>query len=455
MPHERAFDLLALHTKNGACALGLDTEIGTIESGKKADIVFINLSEFRMNSILSDDNAEQILEVVLQEASSQQVSDVMINGEFYVREGHVLTYSEEDLAREGQAIFKKFLSFSEQKETYPSSPATILQFSAQQKSESKSSLMIQLLKKDSKSFRRDEQYLRHKLMALIQKKQRVNFQIMLRKYLEMMKYNSDYKKENQVKTLNLILIAILLLIVTIETAIAQSYAGDGATVEPTMLIDKPTAGLLKRGAYSITSNFYQEGGVLLGISVGMFDPFMFGISYGGTNIIGPNKIEMNPMPGINAKLRIVSESSVMPALAIGFDSQGKEPYVDSLSRYTIKSPGVYIAASKNYEFLGNLSVHGGLNKSMETNDGDKDLDMYVGAEKSIGRDISIMLEYDFAENDNNNHAIGKGNGYLNFGFRWTWGKGLVVGFNLKNITKNQNNVDVANRTLQIDYIGNF
>ena len=270
-----------------------------------------------------------------------------------------------------------------------------------------------------------------------------------------MKYNSDYKKENQVKTLNLILIANLLFIVTIETAVAQSYAGDGATVEPTMLIDKPTAGLLKRGAYSISSNFYQEGGVLLGISVGMFDPFMFGISYGGTNIIGPNKIEMNPMPGINAKLRIVSESSVMPALAIGFDSQGKEPYVDSLSRYTIKSPGVYIAASKNYEFLGNLSVHGGLNKSMETNDGDKDLDMYVGAEKSIGRDISIMLEYDFAENDNNNHAIGKGNGYLNFGFRWTWGKGLVVGFNLKNITKNQNNVDVANRTLQIDYIGNF
>jgi hypothetical protein len=273
----------------------------------------------------------------------------------------------------------------------------------------------------------------------------------------MMKYNPALKKENQVKKINFILMISFLMTAALETAIAQSYAGEGATVEPMMLIDKPTAGLLKRGSYSVTSNFFQNGGVLVGISVGIFEPFTFGISYGGTNIIGPNKIDMNPFPGMNAKLRIINESSLAPALAIGFDSQGKEPYLeaDTLKRYTIKSPGVYIAASKNYEFLGNLSLHGGLSKSMETSDGDKDLDIYVGAEKSIGKDISIMLEYDFATNDNNNYAVGKGNGYLNFGFRWTWGKGLVVGFNLKNVAKNQDNVHIGNRTLQIDYIGNF
>ena len=259
------------------------------------------------------------------------------------------------------------------------------------------------------------------------------------------------------KKSSLILLISLLITLTSETSVAQSYAGDGATIEPTMLIDKPTAGLLKRGSYSVSSNFFQNGGVLVGISVGLFEPFTFGISYGGTNIIGPNKIDMNPFPGVNAKLRIVSESSLAPALAVGFDSQGKEPYLnaDTLKRYTIKSPGVYLAASKNYEFLGNLSFHSGINRSMETIDGDKDLDVYVGTEKSIGRDISIMLEYDFATNDNNNYAVGKGKGYLNFGFRWTLGKGLVVGFNLKNLTKNQANVNVGNRTLQIDYIGNF
>jgi len=133
---EGAYGLLALHTKNAAYSLGLDAEIGTIETGKKADLVFLNLSEFRMNSILADEDAERILEVVLQEASSQQVSDVMINGEFYVREGHVLTYSEEDLAREGQEILKKLLSFRKQKAAELQTPAPILKFSRQQKIES-------------------------------------------------------------------------------------------------------------------------------------------------------------------------------------------------------------------------------------------------------------------------------------------------------------------------------
>jgi hypothetical protein len=260
-----------------------------------------------------------------------------------------------------------------------------------------------------------------------------------------------------VKTIRNILSFGFLIIVSLNLADAQSYAGSEATIEPTMLIDKPTAGLIKRGSYSVSSDFYQNGGMLVGISVGIFEPFTFGMSYGGTDIIGKNQIHMNPLPGVSAKLRLVSEGVLMPAFAFGFDSQGKEPYLkaDSLKRYTIKSPGIYLAASKNYLFLGNLSIHGGINKSLETGDGDEDLNMFVGVEKSLSNDISIMLEYDFAVNDNNARAIGKGNGYLNFGFRWSWGKGLLVGFNLKNITKNQDNVNVGNRTLQIDYLGEF
>ncbi|MFZ1976849.1 MAG: hypothetical protein WAV76_02745 [Bacteroidota bacterium] len=241
------------------------------------------------------------------------------------------------------------------------------------------------------------------------------------------------------------------------TMLAQSYAGEGATSEPTMLIDKPTAGLLKRGTYSVSSEFYEQGGVLMSLAVGIFDPFSFGISYGGTNIIGPEKIAMDPIPGVQAKLRIFNESSAMPAIAIGFDSQGKGPYLkaDSLQRYTIKSSGLYAVASKNYAILGNLSIHGGINRSLEQADGDSNLDMFLGVEKSAGKDISLMLEYDFATNDNKNQALGKGNGYLNFGLRWSWGKGVTVGFNLKDITRNQDNVDIGNRTLQIDYIGAF
>ena len=56
----------------------------------------------------------------------------MINGEFYLREGHILTYSEEDLAREGQVIFKKLLSLHKQKAVPLPPPAPILRFAIQE-----------------------------------------------------------------------------------------------------------------------------------------------------------------------------------------------------------------------------------------------------------------------------------------------------------------------------------
>ena len=253
------------------------------------------------------------------------------------------------------------------------------------------------------------------------------------------------------------LIVVALMIPAFGSALAQTRgtAGDAGTLEPTMVIDKPTAGMLRRADYSITTDFFQRGGMLVGIQVGLFDRFSFGISYGGTDIIGPNKIEMNPLPGVKAKLRLVQESAMAPAIAIGFDSQGKEPYVDSLSRYTIKSPGFFAVASKNYSLLGNLSLHGGINYSLENKDGDKDMNVYVGAEKSLGDILSVLAEYDFAVNDNNTRAIGRGRGYFNLGFRLSAGEGLMIGFDLKNVTQNQRNIKIANRVLKIEYIGSF
>ncbi|MBI4427562.1 MAG: hypothetical protein HY562_00410 [Ignavibacteriales bacterium] len=258
------------------------------------------------------------------------------------------------------------------------------------------------------------------------------------------------------KKTSLVVCGFVFLFLTADRMQAQSYAGAGAKIEPTMLIDKPTAGMLKRANYSISSNFYQRGGVLVGIAVGIIDQFSIGVSYGGTEIVGPNKIEMNPSPGVSAKLRLFDETVLMPAIAFGFDSQGKEPYLkaDTLKRFTIKSPGIYVAGSKNYAFMGNLSFHGGLNLSMETTDGDKDMNVFVGAEKTLGNDISLLAEFDLAINDNNS-AVGEGRGYLNLGLRWSWGKGLIIGLDLKNVTKNQRNIHVGNRTLQIDYVGSF
>lgn len=251
------------------------------------------------------------------------------------------------------------------------------------------------------------------------------------------------------------ILVILLLIVVSSLAIAQNSAGDAANIEPRYIIDTPTAGLLKRGAFSFESNFFQDGGVMFGLYAGALDRLTFGISYGGVGIIGKNKVTTQKLPGVMVKYRLIDETEAMPAIAFGFDSQGKETYIDSLERFTIKSRGIFIAASKNYSFLGYLSFHGGVNWSMEKKDGDKDMNTFVGIEKSIGEELSFLFEYDFAFNDNHGQAFGKGNGYCNTGLRWSLASGLTLGFDLKNIVKNQNNVTFANRTLKVEYVRTF
>lgn len=249
----------------------------------------------------------------------------------------------------------------------------------------------------------------------------------------------------------------MLLTLSFSSTMGQSNAGGSANIEPIMIIDKPTAGMLHRGNYYVNAGFFEQGGLLFGVSVGLIDRFNFGISYGGTDILGVNKPQMNPYPGVNVKIRVLDESTAMPAVAVGFDWQGHGPYLDNLKRYTIKSTGFYAVASQNYAFAGNLSLHGGVNLSTERGDGDKDMDIFVGAEKSLGQDISLLGEYDFGLNDNSGNAIGKprGRGYLNLGFRWSWGKGLVLGLNLKDVLKNQGDITFGNRTIQLEYVGSF
>ncbi len=106
LPAEKPFQLLALHTRNAAQALGMAAETGSIETGKKADLVFLDATDFRLHSALNEDNPEISLRLLLDEAGSHDVCDVIIHGEFYVRDRHILTYAEEDLIRESDQLFR-------------------------------------------------------------------------------------------------------------------------------------------------------------------------------------------------------------------------------------------------------------------------------------------------------------------------------------------------------------
>jgi len=122
LPAEKPFSLLALHTRNAAQALGIAAETGSIETGKKADLVFFDARDFRLHSTLSEDNPEMSLRLLLEEAGSRDVCDVIIHGEFYIRERHILTYAEEDLIRESDQLLKTVHARVAEKSVPPENP---------------------------------------------------------------------------------------------------------------------------------------------------------------------------------------------------------------------------------------------------------------------------------------------------------------------------------------------
>ncbi|MDO9548573.1 MAG: hypothetical protein Q7J65_06400 [Candidatus Marinimicrobia bacterium] len=228
--------------------------------------------------------------------------------------------------------------------------------------------------------------------------------------------------------------------------------------QPVTLVTVPTAGIIPRGAYLTEFRLFSGGGALAGISAGISQRFMFGVSYGGGGIIGNQKIQWHNQPGVEIKYRFIEESAKLPAFLIGFNSQGQGSYIDTLKRYDTKAKGFYLVASKNYRLLGNLGFHAGFNfNPLEDNDGDRDPSFFIGLDKDINPEISLVLEYDAALNDNetNKLGLGEGLGYLNAGIRWTMVQRFHLEIDFNNILLNRNKVDYFNRELKFTFVEFF
>ena len=192
-----------------------------------------------------------------------------------------------------------------------------------------------------------------------------------------------------------------------------------------------------------------------------------------------------PKPEIQIKYRIYEESETMPAIVLGLDTQGKGRFldrydegstvVDNFQRYEQKAWGWYVVASKNWELLGNLGTHIGLNKNTWETDPiensnqvfkDKDLNIFFGIDKEINRSFSILLEYNAALNDNDPEIgydlFGKGKGYLNAGIRWVVANNIMLEIDFNDISKNYvqdemigDDEEYSNRELKIVYFEKF
>ncbi|NUQ80723.1 MAG: hypothetical protein HUU10_03845 [Bacteroidetes bacterium] len=250
----------------------------------------------------------------------------------------------------------------------------------------------------------------------------------------------------------------LLLVASLITPLllsAQGTAGSAAEIEPRFVIDFPSAGALRKGTYTVDSRLEPGGGLVTGMNVGMSDRFSFGVSYGGSNVIGNGNPGWNPQASINIRYRFYEETDQYPAVVVGYDMQGYGGWVDSTSRYLSKSPGLFAVASKNYELLGFIILTGGINYSIERKDGDSDLNFWGGVEKTLNSEISALLEYSTGFNDNSRRSVGKGRGSLNAGLRWSVGAGLTLELSVKNLNNNLKSIDPGGRAVRLEYTNFF
>ncbi|QJP12334.1 amidohydrolase [Starkeya sp. ORNL1] len=89
--------VLEMATIDGARAVGLDREIGSVEVGKKADLIVIDYENAFMTPIHNPVSA------IVYSALGHEVSDVMVDGAFVVRKGVVTSVDEKAVRERAQA----------------------------------------------------------------------------------------------------------------------------------------------------------------------------------------------------------------------------------------------------------------------------------------------------------------------------------------------------------------
>ena len=89
-----AGDALEMATMGGARALGLEHEIGSLEAGKKADLIILDARRTGLAPLLNP------VPALVYHASPQHVDSVMVEGRFLVEGGRVLPVDEEAIVEE-------------------------------------------------------------------------------------------------------------------------------------------------------------------------------------------------------------------------------------------------------------------------------------------------------------------------------------------------------------------
>jgi len=95
------WDVLLMATLEGARALGLDAITGSLEPGKRADIVTVDLRSIHFTPVMHGEHFNVVAHLVYT-ASGRDVDRVWVDGKLLVEGGRVLTVDEDEVRERGQ-----------------------------------------------------------------------------------------------------------------------------------------------------------------------------------------------------------------------------------------------------------------------------------------------------------------------------------------------------------------
>jgi len=101
---------LTMATRLGAQALHLGQITGSLEVGKRADLILLNVSPAHNSPKFRRDPNNAYAQIVYA-AKSPDVTDVMVNGKWLMRDYKLLTLQEEELLAQAQDVARKIDSF--------------------------------------------------------------------------------------------------------------------------------------------------------------------------------------------------------------------------------------------------------------------------------------------------------------------------------------------------------
>jgi cytosine/adenosine deaminase-related metal-dependent hydrolase len=105
MPAERVFEMATI---GGAKAMGLEQEIGSLEIGKKADVVLIDLKHWHSWPMSAGDVYAQLLYQV----HPEDVACTIVDGKIVMQDGEMLTIPAEEVKNKAEASLQRVIKRS-------------------------------------------------------------------------------------------------------------------------------------------------------------------------------------------------------------------------------------------------------------------------------------------------------------------------------------------------------